>query len=79
MDALERGDSGAEALSAVRRTLGRIELDAFAPQLGTRQFQTPEYGQVRATPCRFEDWWVLWRVGATEGTLEIIMVCELPV
>ena len=64
---------------AVRRTLARIELNPLDPRLGTRQFRTPEYGHIRATPCRHEDWYVLWQIGEEAETVEIVIVAELPV
>lgn len=76
MDRLENDSSASPALAAVRRTLGRLELDPFDRRLLTRQFVTPEYGQIRATPCHFGDWYVLWQIGE-QNTIEIVFVAEL--
>ncbi len=76
MDRLERDPTLSPALEAVPRTLGRLELDPFDRRLLTRQFTTPEYGHIQATPCRFGDWYVLWQPGE-EGTVEIVIVAEL--
>ena len=65
--------------AAVRRTLARLEVNPLEPRLGTRQFRTPEYGHIRATPCRHEDWYVLWQIGEEAGTVEIVMLAEIPV
>ncbi len=45
---------------ALHRTLDALEKDASDPRLGTRQFQSPEYTFVRATPAGDGDWYVLW-------------------
>lgn len=78
MDRLESDPGASAALDAVRRTLGRLELDPFDRRLHTRQFQTPEYGHIRATPCRHGDWHVLWQPGEP-GSVEVIIVTELAV
>jgi hypothetical protein len=64
---------------AVRRTLTRLEVNPLDPRLGTRQFRTPEYGHIRATPCRHESWYVLWQIGEEAETVEIVIVAEIPV
>jgi hypothetical protein len=76
MDRLERDPTLSVALNAVRRTLGRLELDSFDRRLLTRQFVTPQYGHIRATPCRSGDWYVLWQPGEG-GTVEMVIVAEL--
>lgn len=60
------------ALGAVRRTLGMLEADPFSPRLRTRQFDTPEYGHIRMTPCGHANWHVYWLLG-DEG-LEIAAI-----
>ena len=75
--ALENDPNRSAGLQAVRITLGRLEIDPFAARLGTRQFQTTEFGHIRATPCRFDDWYVLWQVGQANDEIEIVMVAEL--
>jgi len=64
---------------AVVRTLARLEADPFEPRLGTRPFQTPEFGHIRATSCRFDDWYILWQVGEAPRTLEIVTVAQIAV
>lgn len=76
MGRLEADLSGTAALRAVRQVLGRLEIDSTDPRLGTRQFQTEGYGHVRATPCRHEDWYVLWCPSADDNAIEILLIAE---
>jgi hypothetical protein len=50
MTRLENDPTQVATLVAVRRTLGRLELDAHDPRLGTRQFRTEGFGHVWAVP-----------------------------
>lgn len=77
MDRIDAVDNARRAV--VTRTLARLEADPFDPRLGTRQFRTPEYGHIRATPCRHDDWYILWQAGVDPETIEIVMVAEIPV
>lgn len=70
------GEPESPTLAGIRRTLGRLELDPFDPKLRTRQFTTDQYGHVRATPA-LDEWFVLWQVGAEEGTIEVVLLAEL--
>ncbi len=78
MTKLESDPSRAAALAAIRRTLGRLELDPFNPRWGTRQFQPPTYGHIRVTPSGFDAWYVLWKPGSDESNVEIVHLVELP-
>lgn len=58
----------------VRRTLGNLESDPFSPRLGTRQFDTEEFGHIRMTPCGPANWHVYWLVGEGAQALEIAAI-----
>lgn len=76
--AMDRIDAKEDARrAALRQTLARLEANPFDPRLGTRQFRTPEYGHIRATPCRHDDWYVLWQLGEEAGTIEIVALAEI--
>lgn len=77
MTALESNPTRADSVASVLRVLGRLELDPYNPRIGTRQFQTPEYGQIRATPTGYDTWYVLWQVGPDEHSIEIVHIVEL--
>jgi hypothetical protein len=72
MNRLEADPMSHHVLMAVRRTLGRLEADHNDPRLGTRTFSTENYGHVRATPVRIEDWYVFWRPVHDTGDVLII-------
>lgn len=74
---LESDQSMIDVLAAVNRTLDRLEEDPYEPRLATRSFVTEELGGVRATPARFDTWYVLWQPG--EGrAIEIILIHRIP-
>lgn len=77
MTTLESSPNRAHTVTALQRTLGRLELDPFNPKMGTRQFQTPEYGQIRATPTGLDTWYVLWLPGRSDRIIEIVHIVEL--
>jgi len=76
MTRLERSPSLADTLAAVRRTLGRLELDPFDPRLRTRQFVTEGYGQIRSTPAGHGDWTVFWKSGPGSNQITIAFIGE---
>lgn len=78
MGAIEAEPERADILRALRRTLGRLELDPDDPTLGTRMFASKEFEHIRATPARVGDWWVLWTRGPEPGSLVIVHVGEIP-
>ena len=61
----------------MRRTLGGLEIDPFAPQLHTRQFLTDALGHMRATPVGSGHWYVFWQLGQEQDTIEIVQIAEL--
>jgi hypothetical protein len=63
-------------LRAVRRTLGRLELDPYDPRLRTRQVATERYGQLRSTPAGSGDWHIMWRAGPGPDQLTIAVIAE---
>lgn len=77
MNRLESDRGSLDVLTALRRTLGRLEVDPFDPKLGSRQFVTQGFEQVRATPVRHGDWWVLWRTGPEVATITILLITEI--
>lgn len=77
LSSLERPSGSVAVLTALRRVLGRLEVDPFDPRLGSRQFVTEEFDQVRATPVRSGDWWVLWQTGPEPATITIILITEI--
>lgn len=77
MDRIDAKEDARRA--ALRQTLARLEANPFDPRLGTRQFRTPEYGRIRATPCRHDDWYVLWQLGEEAGRIEIVTLAEIQV
>jgi len=79
MTAIESNPAQTDVVASVRRVLGRLELDPYNPRIGTRQFQTPEYGQIRATPTGRDTWYVLWQPGRSERSIEIVHIVELRV
>jgi hypothetical protein len=46
-------------------------------RLGTKVFQTPEFGGVCTTPVRRDDWYVLWQRGEVANQLVIILIHQL--
>jgi hypothetical protein len=76
MARLESDESLTHVLRAVRRTLGRLELDPFDPRLRTRQFATERYGQVRCTPVGTGEWRIFWMVGPAPGDITIAFIAE---
>lgn len=70
----ERESLGGRALTALRSTLARLELDPFDPRLGTRTFSTPGFGHVRATPTGHAEDVVLWTNGAEPDSLLIMAI-----
>lgn len=76
LDGLESANP--QAVAAIRRLLARMEVDPFAPSLGTQQFRGATSGFVRATSCRYDDWYVLWRF--TEAReVEIILIVDIAI
>jgi hypothetical protein len=64
-------------LTAIRRTLGRLERDPTDPHLDTRTFRTPTYGYMRTTPAQHADWHILWRPGESDDELVIVALSPL--
>ncbi len=76
MTRLECDPTMAGILAAVRRALGRLELDPYERRLGTRQFSTELYGQMRSTPAGVGDWRVIWQVGPGAHEITIVFISE---
>ncbi|MEJ7764804.1 MAG: hypothetical protein WKF86_04865 [Acidimicrobiales bacterium] len=76
LSALETDRVQSGVLASIRGVLGHLERDAFNPRLGTRQFQSPQYGHIRATPAT-SNWFVLWQPGNAERSIEIVHIIEL--
>jgi hypothetical protein len=74
---LEAEATQADIVTAVNRTLDRLEQDRFDPRLGTTVFKTEEYANVSATPVRVDDWYVFWQPGERAHTIEIVLIHEL--
>jgi hypothetical protein len=75
MDAIDlRGD---ELTTLVRATLGRLQDDPYSNRLGTRQFQSPAFGHLRVTPCRYDDWNILWHPGEGDTNIVIVYIARL--
>ena len=74
---LEHDRSRRQDLAAVRRVLGRLELDPFDPTLRTRQFITQPLGHIRATPVGYGEWYVFWQLGEEPGVIEIAQIGEV--
>jgi hypothetical protein len=77
MDALEADPRLSAVVEAVDRVLDRLEVDPYDARLGTKVFQTPEFGGVCATPVRRDDWYVLWQRGEVANQLVIILIHQL--
>jgi len=77
MEALEADPSLSAVAEAIDRTLDRLEADPYDARLGTKAFQTPEFGGVCATPARRDDWYVLWQRGEAANQLVIILIHQL--
>jgi|SRR5215471_811153 len=77
MDVLEADPSLSAVVEAIDRTLDRLEVDPYDARLGTKVFQTPEFGGVCATPVRRDDWYVLWQRGKVANQLVIILIHQL--
>ena len=77
MTAIEGNPGRTDLVASIRRALGRLELDPHNPRIGTRQFQTPEYGQIRATPTGYDTWYVLWLAVPSKRSIEIVHIVEL--
>lgn len=67
-----------EVVRRIDQMLDRLERDPYDPRLGTTLFQSEEFGGVSATPIRVGDWYVFWQSGPAQGTIEIVLVHELP-
>ncbi len=76
MTRLENDPARREVRQAVLQTLGKLERDPFDRRLGTRQFSTEDYGQLRATPVRKADWTIYWMIGPGAGEITIALVAE---
>ena len=76
MARLEADPASANVLRAVRRTLGRLERDAYDPRLRTRQFSTERYGQIRSTPAGSGDWHIMWQAGPGPDQITIAFIAE---
>lgn len=77
MTHLENDPTMARALTAIRRTLGRLEEDPTDPRLGTRAFRTPAYGYIRTTPAQHDDGHIFWRLGESENEVVIVALSLL--
>ena len=73
---MEVDPTRADVLGAVRRTLGRLELDPYDPRLRTRQFATARYGQLRSTPAGSGDWHIMWQAGPGQDQITIAFIAE---
>ena len=76
MALLEADPARANEFRAVRRTLGRLELDPFDRRLRTRQFTTERYGQLRSTPAGSGDWHIMWQAGPGPDQITIAFIAE---
>lgn len=79
METLEADPSLSAVVEAIDRTLDRLEVDPYDPRLGTKAFQSPEFGGVCATPVRQDDWYVLWQRGEAANQLVIILIHQLDI
>lgn len=78
MSRLEGDPRMSDVVKRVGQILDRLERDPYDPRLGTTLFQSKEFGGVSATPIRVGDWYVFWQPGPAQGTIEIVLVHELP-
>lgn len=76
MTRLEADPATTDILRAVRRTLGRLELDPYEPRLRTRQFSTERFGQMRSTPAGSGDWHIMWLAGPGPNQITIAFIAE---
>jgi hypothetical protein len=73
---LENDPTMDRVIAAIYRVLGHLEIDPKDSHLGTRTFTTPNYGYVRTTPARHDDWHIFWTPGVGDDEVVIIDIAE---